>query len=779
MIKQLIIFPTSRAIRETLQGCNEGFLPTYMGMGDFLDRVIKSENVISPDDDLRLLALHEASNFSAFEQLHIERNFFTFIQNSTYLFRFFEELSGEMVDIVALENADVYGEYEEHITILKHLWNNYQKIVKSRGWSDPIFAKCSVVINEQYLREFESITLHIEGYLSRYELEVLKACAVIVPLECIYHATVYNEKMSERLRECSVEVAAGYHYRFLLNDGAILESSKIASLQNVTCEVFHNRLTQVGFVKAQIQMMIEEGIEPERLVVVVPDEDFVRYCRLFDEENNFNFAMGTSMSEERFVCDIEAIELYMSEQSAENKARLAKVSTQLQEWIKEHYYLPFSFHNLETLCEIMSENSQRLEAKKILQEELEKFKPLSDALGEYEFKSALKIFLNRLKSRSIDDIGGGKITVMGLLETRGIGYDGVIVVDFNEGFVPHRSQKDLFLNTKTRQFADLPTSMDRESLQKHYYWMLFNRARKVAISCVQNSETIPSRFLLQLGIPMMQEAQVDYAGILFPKVTFANRVSHELTSEYDFTAHTLSASGLKSFLTCKRQFYYKMISKIKEHELIEDLSRERDIGNRLHNVMEKIYMGRDHYGCVEEIKEALILVLSEKEDDDVMERYVQNLWVEKLTPFYENEIVRFKEGIRVAYHEKTGERVVEGIPLGGRIDRIDFTPDGLEVLDYKTGTLSDTEHAPKESDVDYQLAIYALLSEEFGKVSRCGYYDLKAGKVVYEQFLESKIDYLKTILRELSSQKEWVWEMCDELKSCRLCSYAVLCDREL
>ncbi|MDO9209060.1 MAG: hypothetical protein Q7T91_12500, partial [Sulfuricurvum sp.] len=523
MKQQLIIFPTSRAIRETLQGCKEGFLPTYMGMGDFLDRVIKSEKLITPDDDLRLLALHEASDFSTFEQLHIERNFFTFIQNSTYLFRFFEELSGEMVNIAALENADVYGEYEEHITILKHLWNNYQKIVESRGWSDPIFAKSSVVINEQYLREFESITFHIEGYLSRYELEVLKACAAVLPLECIYHATVYNEKMSERLRECSLEINAGYRYRFSLNDGVVLESSKIAPLQNVTCEVFHNRLTQVGFVKAQVQMMIEGGIEPARVVIVVPDEDFVRYCRLFDEENNFNFAMGTSMSEERFIRDIEAIELYMSEQSAENKGRLAKVPVQLQEWIKEHYYLPFCFKKLEALCEIMRENTQRLEAKKILQEELEKFKPLSDALGEYEFKAALKIFLNRLKSRSIDDIGGGKITVMGLLETRGIDYDGVIVVDFNEGFVPHRSQKDLFLNTKTRQFADLPTSMDREFLQKHYYWMLFNRARKVAISCVQNSETIPSRFLLQLGIPM-QEAQVDYAGLLFPKVAFGNRV---------------------------------------------------------------------------------------------------------------------------------------------------------------------------------------------------------------------------------------------------------------
>ena len=122
-------------------------------------------------------------------------------------------------------------------------------------------------------------------------------CAELVLLECIYHATVYNEKMTERLRECSLEIEVGYRYRFSLSERLNLERSKIEPLKNVTCEVFHNRLTQVGFVKAQVQMMIESGIAPERLVVVVPDEEYVAYLRLFDEEGNFNFAMGHSIGE--------------------------------------------------------------------------------------------------------------------------------------------------------------------------------------------------------------------------------------------------------------------------------------------------------------------------------------------------------------------------------------------------------------------------------------------------------------------------------------------------
>ena len=773
-----VVFPTSRAIRNALNGCTEGFLPTYMGMSDFLDRAILTENVIIPDDDLRLLGLHEASDFSTFASLQIERNFFTFIQNSQYIFRFFEELSGEMVDISALENADIYGEYEEHITILKHLSHRYHEIVAGKGWSDPIFSKAVVRINEGYLQEFDQITVHVEGYLSRYELKVLQACATITTLHCVYHATVYNEKMTDRLRELSLEIQEGYRTVFSLSTLQIIESTPIAKLRHVTCEVFRNRLIQVGFVKAKIADMVEDGIAPENIVVVVPDEQFARYLRLLDEENNFNFAMGSSMGDERIIRNIDAIELYLEEQSAENKARVTKVDADLVEWVKTHYYMPFTYSDLEYLCATLSESTQRVEAKEIFSDELHRFKPLSDALGSVEFKSAMRIFMNRVKSRAIDDVGGGRVTVMGLLETRGMSFEGVIVVDFNEGYVPHRSQKDLFLNTQTRKIADLPTTADRESLQKHYYWMLFNKARSVRLACVQNSESVPSRFLLQMGI-RMHEARFDYASAIVPTPVFNEREIRHLESEYDFTQYPLSASGLKSFLTCKRQFYYKYIEKIKEHEKAQDLSQEREIGNRLHAALEKIYAQNDHYTSALEIKQALEKALGESQLQDVMQRYVQDLWLEKLDPFYAYEHARFAHGIRVAYREKEGDRTVEGIRLVGRIDRIDHTLEGLEVLDYKTGKYASTSSDVSDKDVDYQLAIYALLSEQLGSVVRCGVYDLSTGKIEFEQFLESKTQKLKENLQMLASNRQWVWEMCEEHSHCRYCPYTTLCDREL
>ncbi|HQS67236.1 MAG TPA: PD-(D/E)XK nuclease family protein [Sulfuricurvum sp.] len=778
MNRNCVVYPTSRAIRNALDGCSEGFLPTFMGMSDFLDRVIFTENVIIPDNDLRLLGLYEASDFSSFISLHIERNFFTFIQNSQYIFRFFEELSGEIVDISALENADIYGEYEEHITILKYLLHRYKEVCVANHWSDPIFSKSTVQINEGYVKEFDHITVHVEGYLSRYELKVLEACAALVTLECVYHATAYNDKMSQRLRELSLDIVQGHRVEFSLSTLEISESIAIDKLRHVQCEVFSNRLLQVGFVKAKIAQMVNQGIDPRAVVVVVPDEQFANYLRLFDDVSNLNFAMGTSMGDEPIIKTIEAIELFLDENSVENKARVSKISSDLIEWVKAHYYSPFEYADLEQLCTILSEGISNEDVKAIVFEELNHFKPLSQALGGVDFKAAMRIFFNRVKSRSIDDVGGGKITVMGLLETRGMSFEGVIVVDFNEGYVPHRSQKDLFLNTQTRKIADLPTTSDRESLQKHYYWMLFNRARQVSISCVNNAESVPSRFLLQLGIGM-SESQLDYTNAILPQSVFNERKKRHIESRYDFTAYPLSASGLKSFLTCKRQFYYKYIEKIKEHEKAQDLSKEREIGNRLHGALEKVYAIADYYESALKIKEALGSALREYEVQDVMQRYVQDLWLEKLTLFYDYENTRFTQGSRVAYREKEGDALVCGIRLVGRIDRIDQTLEGLEVLDYKTGKYASTSHDVREEDVDYQLSIYALLAAPLGNVVRCGVYDLNTGKIEFEQFLESKTQKLKTILEEIASQKQWVWEMCEDLSRCRYCTYATLCEREL
>ena len=157
MNKECIVYPTSRCIREAVATCNESIIPHMMSMGEFLSRAYVVEGKIVPDEDLRLLAMHEASDFSGFSALNIERNFFSFIQNSEYLFRFFEELSGEQVDVCTLQKVDVYGEYEEHIAILGRLRERYKEICLKAGWADRIFNSEQAKIQHNFLQNFREI----------------------------------------------------------------------------------------------------------------------------------------------------------------------------------------------------------------------------------------------------------------------------------------------------------------------------------------------------------------------------------------------------------------------------------------------------------------------------------------------------------------------------------------------------------------------------------------------------------------------------------------------
>lgn len=778
MNKECIVFPTTRNIRTALSEQSEGFLPHYMSMGDFLNRIVRFEGRVIPDQDLRVLALYEASRFEKFSALKIERNFFTFIQNSEYIFRFFEELGAERVQIDALEYADTYGEYEEHIAILKELRYQYRQLCEVKQWADPIFMSEIGTLNEEFLTHFTSITIHIEGYLSRYELMLLERCAQVLEVQCYYTATPYNRKMSERFKALGLHLQENHTYRFSLSTQTIYEESRFHSEADIHCEVFQNRLVQVGFVKASIEKMVREGITPEKIVVVLPDEGFVRYLRMLDTERNFNFAMGRALSDHRMIQEIEAVVLFLDEGSAENRKRLEKVPHELIEWMKQHYYAPFKGELIDQLVVLMMKHHPDDEVVKLLEEEHYEIKHLYGAFETMEFRALFRIFMNRLKEKTIDDVRGGKITVMGLLETRGSSFDGVIVVDFNESVVPHRSQKDLFLNTKIREIAALPTSQDRESLQKHYYSMLFHRAKKVFIGCVNNTETTPSRFLMQLGI-QVDKAKCSYEEVLFPPLCSRPRVKSEFTGEYDFTSFPLSASRLKTFLSCKRQFFYRYVQKIKEHEIPRDMSEEREIGNEIHRVLEELYREKDHYTSVEEMKRKLERIWSSSEPKDTLERHLRGYWLEKLSPFFESETRRAHEGFRVVYREKDCEAMVEGIRLVGRVDRIDQGSNGLEVIDYKTGKYPSTQSEPKEGDVDYQLSVYALIAQELGKVSGCAFYDLNSGELQFERFLEDKLTYLRQILGWMAQTKEWEWTMCEDLKVCRYCAYAHLCNREL
>ncbi|SFV63827.1 FIG00388203: hypothetical protein [hydrothermal vent metagenome] len=775
-----IVLPSARAIRHKQLALEEEslFLPHYITMSDFIAKLALVKGYRFLDEDSRTLLLLEASDFKNFQNLQIERNFFTFTKNSAYIFKFFEELSAELYDIENLSGVDVYGEFEEHITILQELYRRYEALCSEKKLLDRIFLPKEYTFNAELLKAFETVEIVLEGYLTNFELELLQKAAEYCRVIIHFDASRFNRKMQKKLQALGFAIDEVGHYLLLLNDKTILKKEPLQRKTKISCESFSEQILQIAFIKQKIYEFVQKWYAPEKIAVILPNEHTAQSIRSFDEKSNLNFAMGESFTQSEVYQKLRATFDYMDDATCENTKRVERLGVEYYKIFEAHYKKKITEVDFKALMQELALSIANKTEAKIFQEELHKFVKLLPFLEQMNTRSVLNLFLQRLASRSIDDVRGGKITVMGVLETRSIAFDAVIIIDFDDNSVPKRSNKDMFLNTSLRELANLPTMQDRENLQKHYYEMLLRRSKETAICYTASEQNRPSRFLKELGIKTQQGyEEKEYAGILFTRSKPNVQTAKEIVAPYSFERIKLSNSRLKTYLTCKRRYYYAYVKHIQEHEIPRDMPQEHAIGSDIHKALERLYKKRDFYDDVRELQLDLERELEAAMGSSELERYLCAIEKKRLRAFCQNEIERFRAGWRVAYVEEPLEVPFGGMTLQGKIDRIDKKGNLLDVLDYKTGsyTLYNKNNFPDATD--FQLEFYYLLAGKEGNVNSCGFYDLKEGKVVSELFLDQKLEILKAHIQDLLAVKELNFTMTDDTKACIYCPYALLCGR--
>jgi len=604
MDKTTIVLPSARAIRQKQlqEESSSLFLPNYITMSDFISKLCIVEGYKTADEDSRVLMLLKASDFKQFSKLQIQRNFFTFTKNSTYIFKFFEELSAEMYDINDLELADIYAEYEEHISILIELYKRYELLCNEHNIVDKIFLPKLYKFNKSYAQIHKNIDVHIEGHLTNFELLLLEECCKFSSVNVIFNTSKFNKKMQNKFEDLGIVLEVNYEYKISLNDKKIISQEKRLENKNISCESFSEPILQIAFIKKKIYDFVKKGYKPENIAVILPDENLAKILKSFDDKANFNFAMGESFTISEIYQKLNATYQYIEQDSKENNFRVNRLGSTIYDKLYSVYYKSIEELDFIKFLNSLKEFFHNKKELKIYEEEVYSFSYILSHMKNMSVKSLISLFLQRLSSRSMDDIRGGKITVMGLLETRMIDFDAVVIVDFSDSNVPKKSDKDMFLNTKIREIAKLPTMSDRENLQKHYYEMLINRTKDIAISYV--NDNTPSRFLKQLGIKENNiYNELDYASILYDKkLDILPVCENEIIQEYSFKNIKLSATRLKIFLTCKRKYYYKYIKNINNHEIPKDLPKEYEIGTDIHRALKELYSKKQTYSDLHTLK---------------------------------------------------------------------------------------------------------------------------------------------------------------------------------
>ncbi|MFW3383823.1 PD-(D/E)XK nuclease family protein [Aliarcobacter butzleri] len=779
--KKLLVFPTSRAIRDYIskQKSNNTLLPFILTIDEFLKKSISLSNLKYCEEEHRVLFLNEAIKNIDIKKLGISDNFTKFLKQSDYIYRFFLELASEKVEIEEIQNVDTYDFYLEHLEILKAIKKKYIEILENNSYVDKINLDKHYEINENFLDKFQDIELHFEGYFTKVEFEIVEKISQKIDTKIIFYSNSYNQKSLEVFKNLNINLKIDYKYKIDLTNKIIIDEEEIKSLlESYEIKGFSSRLNQIAYIKSCIEKSVLNGVNPKDIALVLPDESFVSSIELFDDERYFNYAMGKSIKNKELYQISNAIYLYLSEDEEKNISNVSYLKID-KEFIDKSIK---PFWNKVTNKELFVSITDFIKQKEKNIELIEKYDELLYKLNITLFsnenkillKDVYKIFLQKLSSITLDDINSGKITVLGLLETRAVPFDTVIICDFNESYIPKISVKDKFLSTRLKQLANLPTQFDRESLQKYYYKRLISSSKNVFISYVNSETNQISRFANEL---FEKNIATDTNDSFYKHILYDNhKISYfdeDIISKIDLTKFIWSATSFKNFLECKRRFYLQYILKINEHT-ISLKPKGYELGDIIHSILEDYY-SKDNKNSIEE------LFLKYKSSNPFLTLDLE-VWKKKLLNFYEFDKQRLKNR-EIIMIEKEFNCSFNNINIKGIIDRVDKFEDNYEVIDYKTSsTLSVDTLKTYEKSVDFQLEFYHIALQQLFKNSniKAFYYDLNDCLLKEEVAIQEKLELLSSKFDELKelSKNEINFLKCEDKSNCLYCAYKIICNRE-
>ncbi|WQY35677.1 PD-(D/E)XK nuclease family protein [Helicobacter pylori] len=766
----LFVFSSTRRLKHFYLEQGEGFLPNAMSMGSFFEQAFYIPNKKKIPNSARLILMIDTIKAIAKEKKSIleglllfENSFLGYLESTSFLFDLFDELSSACIKLNELSSKDIYLDYEKHLEVLEMIYKHYIKKLEELGFYDKIMQEKPTILKE-FFEHFSSIEWHLDGFMSTFERQCLLEVAELAPITLHLSCDQYNQKFLEFL---NLKLETDCDYSIDFKTQKIL--SQTPKRQKIEPKLYANSsyLKQSALVLQTIEEYLQKDNDPNKMAIITPNADFLPFLKLLDKNNNLNFAMGLGAKNSPYYTE------------------LLKISEDLETSGFDLSASPLlDLENLTLALLEQQSSKEKVPLKEVHSQIMHQYHLLKDTLKNYSLKDLLHLYLQEFEANfRLDDSSGGKIRVMDTLETRGMQFDKIVIVDFNETCVPSLKDCDLFLNSALRKSLNLPTLLDKKNLQKHYYYQLFKNSKEMALSYIESETSKVSNMLLELDLHI---EPIKDAYTLFESTPLKDYQEEEIQAAIpkDFS---FSASSLNAFLTCKRRFYYHYIKRFKESPKDESNSA---VGSLLHELLKEAYeKDKNPYA----LEERLIQLLEIRGNITPKERLDTLIALKKIQAFYVKEKERFNAKIKILDLEKSFETTIQGVAFKGRIDRIDKTADNeMILLDYKfksdlkldnmsktqRGGLSPIEIA--QISADYQMAIYAFALKNLGykEPIKAFFYDLRKGKLLEEEesILQAKMDYLKfSLIPKLKQEIDF--EKTLEFKDCEYCSFKDMCNR--
>ncbi|WP_163409998.1 PD-(D/E)XK nuclease family protein [Flavobacterium ajazii] len=343
------------------------------------------------------------------------------------------------------------------------------------------------------------------------------------------------------------------------------------------------------------------------------------------------------------------------------------------------------------------------------------------------------------------------LQIMGVLESRVLDFDTVIVTSMNEGKFPAGKSQNSFIPYDVKRELGLPTFKEKDAIYTYHFYHLLQRAKNVYLIYNTENDGLDagerSRFITQLEVEKQSNHNLtfDIYNPVLPATAYQPMVIPKSKAVMDRLREIallgFSPSALTSYIRNPIDFYFQKILRIREVEEVEENIALNTLGTIIHETLKVLYepfIGRfisetDLLNCFklldDEVLKQFKLVYKEGEIKkgrnllafEVAKRNVSNFLKMEL------EEVRNGDAVKIIALEKTFERFLEhpdlpfSVLIKGNVDRIELRNGKVRIIDYKTGKVEKTNVVLKswkgltqeiKNDKIIQVLAYAFMFEK-------------------------------------------------------------------
>lgn len=424
------------------------------------------------------------------------------------------------------------------------------------------------------------------------------------------------------------------------------------------------------------------------------------------------------------------------------------------------------------------------------------------------------------------------LQIMGVLETRSLDFENLIITSLNEDIFPKKQSSDSSIPYALRRAFGLPTYEHQDALQSYYFYRLIASAKRVFLLYDSRSDKVGdrgemSRFIYQLCyryglIELGGEKKISYSISMKPDRQIEVKKTEQIINSLEKLK--FSASALNDYFSCPLKFFFSRVAKIKEEDELTERIENNVFGSIVHYALELLYEGYEGKELSKEdiksileneksfdncLKKAFSKEYLNKKNGEIVEPKGRAKLVLEIIKTYVKRVLEFDEK-NTPFRYLKSEKVVDvnfntgkrEVTFCGKIDRLHQKGECIHVVDYKTGGFKNMRfdnvislfgrdnRSQKDLGYVFQTILYAFLyrlqegvkepllpsiyyvrslsNENFSPQIPCNFSEIE------QEFG----DELKKLIEEIFDEEVPFIQAEKKSKVCEYCSYKLICGRE-